>query len=88
MRAFLLLILLFYFVQVNVSEELEKTIINGRPVPAGKYPFFTLLHWFKKDKFGNPVRLRCGGVLISKEYVLTAAHCIGTDMEVMIKRVF
>ncbi|XP_057568043.1 kallikrein-7-like isoform X2 [Hippopotamus amphibius kiboko] len=45
----------------------EKRIINGFPCPRGSRP------WQVALLKGN--QLRCGGVLVTEQWVLTAAHC-------------
>jgi secreted trypsin-like serine protease len=53
-------------------------IVGGSFASVGEYPWFTMLRvvWGKTDEqFG------CGGMLVSPEYVLTAAHCINWNMK-------
>jgi secreted trypsin-like serine protease len=52
-------------------------IINGEPVPNGKYPFMApLIDPTSKPTTSNPYGLICGGSLIDKTHVLTAGHCV------------
>jgi len=43
-------------------------IIGGTDAPLGKYPHHIAIKF--KGKF------RCGGSIINKRYILTAAHCV------------
>ena len=53
----------------------QPKIIGGADVDPDRYPYFALMN----GKGGL-----CGGVLISKRFVLTAAHCVGSadDFEI------
>jgi secreted trypsin-like serine protease len=51
-------------------------IINGEPVPNGKYPFMVaLIDKTREPSSINPYKYFCAGTLIDKDSVLTAGHC-------------
>ncbi len=64
-------------------------IVGGTAAPNGKYPFMAAL--LDKSRPGDAFdELFCGGTLIDKDSVLTAAHCLGNPkpdkLEVVIGR--
>ncbi|XP_076235742.1 chymotrypsin-2-like, partial [Calliopsis andreniformis] len=54
-----------------IRSGLDPRIVGGSPAPLGKYPYQVSV----KQILNNSYTV-CGGSIISKRYVLTAAHCI------------
>ena len=52
--------------------------VGGVRAPFGEYPWMALLGYDPLKKGGSDNFYLCGGSLINKHYVLTAAHCIDT----------
>jgi len=53
-------------------------IVGGITAKRGDYPFIALLGYDPQQVSGSDIFYTCGGSLINKHYILTAAHCIET----------
>ncbi|XP_054730090.1 serine protease persephone-like [Anastrepha obliqua] len=51
-------------------------ILGGSPVAPGEYPHMAAIGYASINERGPPYDIRCGGTLIAKRFVLTAAHCV------------
>jgi len=67
-----------YLVGGKHADKMAPRIINGSEAPKGKYSFAVSL----QDKIGH----FCGGSLIARDYVLSAAHCNGGRYDVVVGR--
>jgi len=70
----LLLITLILPADNTSAGNAQSRIVNGKIVPAGKYPWMVALLY----RFGGSGQedFICGGSLIDRQWVLTAAHCV------------
>ena len=50
-----------------------ENIVGGQTAQIGEFPYMALLGYFGED--GETVTFDCGGSLINRRYVMTAAHC-------------
>ena len=57
----------------------RSNIVGGTAVPAGKY------RWFAQGLQSNGYWQKCGGSLVTPEYVLTSALCVGPNSPTLSK---
>jgi secreted trypsin-like serine protease len=57
----------------------QPRVVGGKPVPDGKYRFMAALEERFPGEGGelSPLQQFCGGSLIDRDHVMTAAHCVG-----------
>ena len=53
----------------------SQSILGGKTTKFGSYPFMALLG-YEHPRYG--LTYECGGTVINKYYILTAAHCMNS----------
>ncbi|KAJ8982918.1 hypothetical protein NQ317_004574 [Molorchus minor] len=62
----------------NCGGSIEDRIVGGKETALGEFPWMALIEYERENGARG---FYCGGVLISKRYILTAAHCVkGKDL--------
>ena len=63
-----------YTHEISSGQDGDFSVIDGTEVPDGKYQFIASVRY--KDGEGAYDQQFCGGTLIDKDSILTAAHCV------------
>jgi len=64
----------------NVGGLVDSRIVGGEDADAHEFPWQVAVY-YKKNGGGTSF---CGGSIVSKNYVITAAHCVGSNGEVSV----
>lgn len=65
--------------------ELQPRIVGGIPIPMNRFPYFANMYHLPNPG-DNLAQYACGGVLITKSLVLSAAHCASLVQVVQLGR--
>lgn len=77
-KLYILVVIAFSHFTNNIAFEIKPRIVNGAAAQPSDFPYFAFLKIITDDDFLK----RCGGVLISDEWILTAGHCIRNADEI------
>ena len=68
--------------ELNIEgDQLSTRILGGREALLNEWPWQVALMKKVVTERGIRARFFCGGTLINKEYILTAAHCVGKSVQ-------
>jgi len=69
----------------NVSLQVSKRIIGGNVLPMGVFPWIVFVTQVYRTGPNKEIQMvkNCSGTLLNEMYVLTAAHCVEIDRDVI-----
>ncbi|XP_058790458.1 CLIP domain-containing serine protease B4-like [Phymastichus coffea] len=68
----------------NYREQAITRIIGGKEAEIDEFPWMALLIYRENYYRNNKIQFRCGGTVINRNHVMTAAHCV-THLHINIK---
>lgn len=59
----------------------NKLIVGGEAAKLGEFPHMAALGY--RTEPGEPIEFKCGGTLISDRFVMTATHCLTSELQIV-----
>lgn len=84
MNKFAAFLVLFLSVVVGYAFQIQPKIIGGDEATKFQFPFFAHLKIYEDNNFISKRVGSCGSVLISDQWIISAAHCLEKAHKVVV----